>query len=120
MKTYSSFGLLAAGAVRVPRGGHAGLRQSRVVRPVILVSGHWATSTQTDRLNRGGVPQDFSGTEAYPGTNTTAINVSGTFNYITITLTPAQLAGGPYVQVELDTQGPGTVRLGLRELLHPA
>ncbi len=51
----------------------------------------------------GGIPQDFSGTEAYPGTNTTAINVTGTFNYTVLTLTPAQLAGGPYVQIGLDT-----------------
>ena len=65
------------------------------------------TATQTDRLNRGGIPQDFSGTEAYPGTNTTAINVTGTFNYVTITLGPDQLAGGPYVQIELDSQGLG-------------
>ena len=65
------------------------------------------TATQTDRLNRGGIPQDFSGTEAYPGTNTTAINVTGTFNYITITLEPDQLAGGQYVQIELDSQGLG-------------
>ena len=61
------------------------------------------TATQTGRLVRNGIPQDFSGTEAYPGTNNPTI----TFNFITLTLSPAQLAGNPDVQIELDTQGLG-------------
>ncbi len=61
------------------------------------------TSTQLGRLVRNGVPQDFSGSEAYPGTN----NPTVTFNYTVLTLSPAQLAGLPNVQIEFDTQGLG-------------
>ena len=106
MKKYSSFGLLAVGAVALLAAA-APASANNVLYDQSSSFPATGTATQTDRLNRGGVPQDFSGTEAYPGTNTTAINETGTFNYITVTLSPAQLAGGPYVQIELDTQGLG-------------
>ena len=105
MKKLASFGLLttcaaAFLAAAAPASATVLLTQSSTFPTT-------GTGTQTDRLSRNGIPQDFSGTEVYPGTNTTAINVTGTFNYITVTLTPAQLAGGPYVQIELDSQGLG-------------
>ena len=106
MKKYSSFGLLAAGAVAFLAAATSA-SANNVLYSQSASFPATSTATQIDRLNRGGIPQDFSGTEAYTGTNTSAINVTGTFNYITITLTPAQLAGGPYVQIELDTQGLG-------------
>ena len=54
--------------------------------------------TQTGRLVRNGVPQDWANSEPFPGTN----NAGVTFNYITLTLTPTQLAGGPFVQISVD------------------
>lgn len=61
--------------------------------------------TQTGRLNSDTLPfnpprapQNWLGSELFPG-----ITASGsTFNYLTLTLTPTQLAGGPYVQIEVD------------------
>ena len=61
------------------------------------------TLTQTGRLSRNGVPQDFSGSEVFPGSN----NAGVTFNYITFTLSSAQLGSLRDVQIELDTQGLG-------------
>lgn len=74
------------------------------------------TSTQVGRLVRNGVPQDFSGSETYPGTNNPGI----TFNYITFTLTPDQLAGGPYVQVDLDSDGLGLFASAYLNSYNPA
>ena len=56
------------------------------------------SQVQTGRLARNGVPQDWANSELFPGTN----NAGVTFNYITLALTPAQLAGGPFVQIEVD------------------
>ena len=106
MKKLSSFGLLttcAAAFLAVAASASA----NNVLYDQASSFPTTGTATQIDRLNRAGIPQDFSGTEAYPGLNTSAVNTTATFNYVTVTLTPAQLAGGPYVQIELDSQGLG-------------
>lgn len=100
MKKLSSFGLLAAGAALLGTVAPASATVLFSQSGTFPTSG---TSTQTGRLVRNGLPQDFSGTETYPGTNNTTV----TFNYITFTLNPSTLAGAPDVQIEVDTQGLG-------------
>lgn len=104
MKKSSFFSLLAACAATLLAAGSA--RANNVLvnqQGAVFPTDPANSATQTGRLVRNAIPQDFSGTEAYPGTNNPTI----TFNYITLTLTPAQLQGGPYVQIELDSQGAG-------------
>ena len=107
MKKHSSYALLAAGAAAFLAAAAPASANNVLISQQNQTFPSSGTGTQTDRLSRNGIPQDFYNDEVYPGTNTTAINVTGTFNYITVTLTPAQLAGGPYVQIELDSQGVG-------------
>lgn len=59
-------------------------------------------ATQNGRLNFADVPQDFSGSEAYPGTDPRDTN-----SFVSFTLTSDQLAGGPDVQIEFDSVGLG-------------
>lgn len=102
MKKPSSLGFLAACAAALLTTATAA-RGANVLLTRSSTFPTDATATQIGRLVRNAIPQDFSGTEVFPGTNNPTI----TFNYITFTLTPAQLQGGPYVQIELDSQGLG-------------
>lgn len=115
MKKFTSAGLLAACVAAL-------LASASVAEATVLFTTPpstfpaTGTSTQVGRLVRNGVPQDFSGTETYPGTNNPGI----TFNYITFTLTPDQLAGGPYVQVNLDSDGLGLFASAYLNSYNPA
>lgn len=54
-----------------------------------------ANSTQLGRPSRNGVPQDWAGSEPYPG-----ITATGTsFYYNTLTFSSSLFAGGPYIQI---------------------
>lgn len=53
--------------------------------------------TQAGRLSRSGVPSDWSSVKAFPG----FLNTSTLYQYETFTLTAAQLAANPFVQVSI-------------------
>jgi hypothetical protein len=57
-----------------------------------------ANSTQLGRLSRNGVPQDWAGTELYPG----AINPGTTYHYKTYAV---NVGSTRYVQIFLDASG---------------
>lgn len=57
--------------------------------------------TQTGRLPRNGVPQDWTSSEPFPG----VINTTNTYQYHTFTIPAATLASGRFVQIELEDLG---------------
>jgi hypothetical protein len=58
--------------------------------------------TQLGRLSRNAIPQDWSGTEAYPG----EINTTTTYHYTTFTIAASVVALGPFMQISLFDLGP--------------
>src|SRR5260370_11693536 len=59
-----------------------------------------ADPTQLGRLSRNGVPQDWSGGEAYPG----VINTGVSYYYHTYVLSAASLALTPFLQISIFDQ----------------
>lgn len=57
--------------------------------------------TQLGRLSRNGIPQDWAGTEAFPG----VINTSTTYHYETFTLAASVVSRGPYIQISATDLG---------------
>ena len=53
--------------------------------------------TQAGRLSRSGVPSDWSSSKVFPG----VLNTTTLYEYETFTLTAAQLAANPFVQVSI-------------------
>ncbi len=60
--------------------------------------------TQMGRLSRNGLAQDWTGSETYPG----VINSSTAYYYTTYSYTPAELLGGQYIQIEVDSVSANT------------
>src|SRR6266550_857145 len=58
--------------------------------------------TQTGRLSRNDIPQDWTGTELFPG----VINTGTTYHFHTFSFSSGTLAPGRFVQIELDHVGP--------------
>lgn len=56
------------------------------------------TSTQNGRLSRNNVPQDWAGSEAYPG----LINTGTRYYYKSFTFAASAFAGAPYVEITSD------------------
>ena len=100
MKISSPYGLLAGSVISLLTASSATALTLSNTTDTFPTTG---TATQTGRLVRNAIPQDFSGSEVFPGSNNPTI----TFNYIYLTLTPAQLGNLRNVQIELDTQGLG-------------
>jgi hypothetical protein len=63
-----------------------------------------ADPTQLGRLSRNGVPQDWVGTEPYPG----VINTTTTYHYATYTYTATTLLDAPYIQIDVDSVSTNT------------
>ena len=62
------------------------------------------SASQLGRLSRNSIAQDWIGTEAYPG----SINATTSYFYTTYTYTAAQLLGGNYLQIEIDSTSANT------------
>jgi hypothetical protein len=60
--------------------------------------------TQLGRLSRNGIPQDWIGSEAFPG----VINTTTTYHYTTYTYTPTDLLGGEFIQIDVDSVSANT------------
>ena len=60
-----------------------------------------ASPSQLGRLSRGGLPQDWSGGEAFPG----AINPATSYHYDTFLL---NVGTTPYIQIEMDSTSSNT------------
>ena len=58
--------------------------------------------TQTGRLSRNGIPQDWANTETFPG----IINPDVVYHYRTFVIPSALLEPGRFVQISLDHLGP--------------
>jgi hypothetical protein len=58
--------------------------------------------SQLGRLSRNGIPQDWSGSEPYPG----VINTSTTYNYKTFVIPWSVSVLGPFIQISLLDLGP--------------
>ena len=55
-------------------------------------------ATQLGRLSRNGIPQDWVGTEPFPGT----INPATSYHYQTFVIAAAVIGLGPYIQISFD------------------
>jgi hypothetical protein len=64
--------------------------------------------TQSGRLSRNGIPQDWANTEAFSG----VINPTITYHYRTFEIDPFTSALGPYMQVSFDSLSPNTFVAG--------
>jgi len=77
--------------------------------------------TQLGRLSRNGIPQDWSGGEAYPGW----INLASTYNYSVYTVPGSWFDFGPsgyagYVQVSIDSISASSFGAAYRNSYNPA
>lgn len=71
--------------------------------PILDVSGSLTLvdPTQQGRLSRNGIPQDWSGTEPFPG----VINLATTYHYHTYTV---DVDSTPFIQIDFDSLSPNT------------
>ncbi|HUK53893.1 MAG TPA: PEP-CTERM sorting domain-containing protein [Candidatus Binatia bacterium] len=60
--------------------------------------------TQLGRLSRNGIPQDWTGTEPYPG----EINPGVTYHYEIFDIPAAEIALTPYIQISVDSVSTNT------------
>jgi len=61
-----------------------------------------ADPLQLGRLSRNGIPQDWTGTEPFPG----IVNPTTGYHYRTFTVDPFTVSLGPFIQISLDDLGP--------------
>jgi hypothetical protein len=87
--------------------------------PLLQVNGDFLTAadpTQLGRLSRNGVPQDWVGSEPYPG----VINTTTTYRYTEYVVNASVIGPSTFIQIEFDSVPVNTFVSAFDTSYHPA